>query len=200
MAKNIWLLALFLGLTAGIFEEVGRWLGMRYMMKKQWDTKNGIAFGIGHGGIESLVLVSISMVSNLIISWLINTGMFDQAVGVQMGPEASSLLQKTLVDTPPYLFFIGGLERVMVILIHIGLSLVVLESVRRSKPVYLLYAILLHALLDIPVVLLSGMGNAILLTELYVLVCAVISVIYIRSRLQKQETVTVLPEVSVLES
>jgi len=186
MAENIWLIALFLGLTAGIFEEVGRWLGLRYFVKKQWDTRNGVAFGIGHGGIESIVLVTMSMVNNLIISMMINSGTYDKLMNLQLGEASAALIKKTMLETPSYLFGVGGLERVMTILIHIALTLVVLEGVRRAKPLYLLYAILLHALLDFVAVMMSKLPNPILWAELWSLACAVASVVYIRWMLQKR--------------
>ena len=48
----MWGYALFLGFTAGLFEEVGRYLAFTTILKKRLDWKNAVAFGIGHGGIE----------------------------------------------------------------------------------------------------------------------------------------------------
>jgi len=48
------------GLSAGLFEETGRFLGFRYLLKDKLSWQNGVAFGIGHGGIEALVLVGLT--------------------------------------------------------------------------------------------------------------------------------------------
>ena len=54
--SNIWTYGLFLGFTAGLFEEVGRYLAF-ILILKNLDWKNAVAFGIGHGGIEAILLV-----------------------------------------------------------------------------------------------------------------------------------------------
>ena len=49
---------LFLAFTAALFETGGRYLGYRFLLRntpKTWDT--GVLFGLGHGGIESTVLI-----------------------------------------------------------------------------------------------------------------------------------------------
>lgn len=180
MAQNTVWLGLFLALTAGIFEEVGRWLGLRFLVKKQWQTQNGIAYGIGHGGIESIVLVGLTMVNNITISLMINSGTYDQVVSQQTGAEMAAVIKQRLIETPSYLFAVGGIERALTIIVHIGLSLLVLESLRRARPLYLLYAVLLHGLVNFPVVLVSRLPNAVLWSELWVLFCAVVSAVYIR--------------------
>ena len=42
--------------AAGVFEETGRLLAMKFCMKKDLDKKNAIMYGIGHGGIRFLRL------------------------------------------------------------------------------------------------------------------------------------------------
>lgn len=37
---------------AGIFEECGRYVIMKYLMKKNKTRENAVMYGIGHGGIE----------------------------------------------------------------------------------------------------------------------------------------------------
>src|SRR5690606_29884542 len=54
-----------------------------------------------------------------------------------------------LTSVAPVTFLAGGLERLFTIFIHIGLSLLVLYGVRNKKYIYLLYAILIHALINL---------------------------------------------------
>ncbi|MDY0394182.1 YhfC family glutamic-type intramembrane protease [Virgibacillus halophilus] len=49
--KNPYFYALYGGLAAGVFEEVGRFIGFRYILQKSHDWEDGISYGIGHGGI-----------------------------------------------------------------------------------------------------------------------------------------------------
>jgi uncharacterized membrane protein YhfC len=49
---NTLLYAIYGGLAAGVFEETGRFLSMKFLMKKEPSTPlPGVAYGIGHGGV-----------------------------------------------------------------------------------------------------------------------------------------------------
>jgi len=170
---------IFLGLTAGIFETAGRFLGLKFILKNKQKWENGVAYGIGHGGFEAIVLIGLSSLSNIANSMLINSGVFDSIVGAQIPQETVQALKDGLISTPPFLFLMGGLERVLVIPIHIALSLIVLYGIIKGRHVYLLYAVLLHALLDAPVSILSMYGVSIWLIELYVALFTVAALIYI---------------------
>lgn len=58
------LMMLVLAATAGIVEELARWLLMRYCVTAKTYT-NGLLFGLGHGGVEALLLVGIPMLTHL---------------------------------------------------------------------------------------------------------------------------------------
>ncbi len=51
------LFVLLLSLSAGIFEEIARFIAMRYFMKQR-DWQSGFLFGAGHGGIEAVLSAS----------------------------------------------------------------------------------------------------------------------------------------------
>ena len=95
----------------------------------------------------------------------------------------SAYIQDQLVNLPPYLFLVAGLERAFTVFVHIALSLVVLLAVVKGKAVYLLFAVLLHTAVNFPAVIIPGLGYSILYAELYLLVLAVLSWMFIfRSR------------------
>ena len=54
------LYAFLLSLTAGLFEEIGRFIMMKFVLKKM-DFKQALAFGIGHGGIEAMLFVGFAI-------------------------------------------------------------------------------------------------------------------------------------------
>ena len=55
----LWGWLFILALTAGLFEEVGRYLGYRIFMRNEEKTWNkAVMYGTGHGGIESILLVA----------------------------------------------------------------------------------------------------------------------------------------------
>ncbi|MGB7604470.1 MAG: YhfC family glutamic-type intramembrane protease [Lutisporaceae bacterium] len=179
MSLNIAFLAVFLGLTAGLFEEVARYIAMKYFMKNRLSWKNGLAFGIGHGGIEAIILVGMTILSNLILSFMINAGVFEATIGAQLAPEAVDQLKSALVNAPSLSFLIAGYERIMAMIIQIALSIIVLYSVKLKKPIYLLYAILLHGVIDSPLVILMGMKVNYWVMELYVTACAALGLAFI---------------------
>jgi uncharacterized membrane protein YhfC len=153
-SKNIWIIALFLGLTAGLFEEIGRFLGFKFLLKKKLEWKNGIAFGIGHGGIEAIIITGLTYINNIVFSFMINSGAFDKISGT-FSPGLSDYIVEALANTSPVMFLVGGLERVFAIIAHIAFSIMVLYGVKNKKGVYIIYAILAHTLLDAPTVLIS---------------------------------------------
>jgi uncharacterized membrane protein YhfC len=180
MKENLFFSAVLIGgLSAGLFEEVGRYLGFRFLLNKKLSWKNGVAYGLGHGGIEAIGLVGLTYIGNIVLSLMINTGTFDQLVGTQLDPAAATMFKNQLVNTPSYYFLIGGLERFFSFVIQIGLSLVVLYGVVNRKLRYLLYAILLHALVNAPAVIMTQLGVNIWLVELYILFLAILAFAWI---------------------
>ncbi|MFD0678007.1 MULTISPECIES: YhfC family intramembrane metalloprotease [unclassified Paenibacillus] len=146
--KNPWLFALYGGLAAGVFEEVGRWLGFTFLLKNRQQRKDGISLGIGHGGIEAFLIAIVSGVQGIIFATMINAGKLEESLGAGLPPEQIAELKNRLIQTAQSEFWLGGLERIPAIFMQIAFSLIVLYGVRNRKVVYLLYAILLHAFVD----------------------------------------------------
>ena len=152
--------ALYGGLAAGIFEETGRFLSMQFLMKKE-PTKPlpGIAYGVGHGGVEMLIIFGITMINNLVISALINSGQAD-VIFAKVPEEAAAQLQ-TQLDQLQTLgagtLLVGLWERISALILHLGLSLLVWVAVRKGGKWLWLFpaAIALHALVDAGAVLLQ---------------------------------------------
>jgi len=121
--------ALFMGGTAGLVEEFGRYVMMRLFLKKNLRFIDGIGFGIGHGGIEAILMAGIGAVK---------------------------LLLTDIDSVNPALMFAGGLERIAAMVCHVGWSVMVMKSVRENKIGWLLMAFGTHTVLDTIVGL--GMG------------------------------------------
>src|SRR5690554_2190003 len=78
LLSNIFFTALVVGgLSAGVFEEIGRYLGFRFFLNNELSWKNGIAYGIGHGGIEAVLLVGMKYINNIVTSFMINNATFN---------------------------------------------------------------------------------------------------------------------------
>lgn len=190
--QNKILISLFLGLTAGMVEEIGRFIGFKILHKKKfYDYKNGIAFGIGHGGIEAILLVGLTYINNIVISSAINNGLYDSVIAVNMPDETAELIKRQLMDTKRIMFLIGGVERIFAIIIQIALTLVVLYGVKYRKNIWVFIAILLHAVIDTPIALMSLNGVNVFIIEAYTMLCAVGGLIFIirSKRLFLQENI-----------
>jgi uncharacterized membrane protein YhfC len=175
-----WFYAIVIGgFSAGLFEESGRYLGFHYLLKKELSWKNGIAFGVGHGGIEAIGLVGLTYINNIVLSIMINTGIFDSVITPQIGAKAAFEVKNMLLGLPPEMFLAAGLERVLTIIVHISLSLLVLYGVMNRKTIFLIYAILLHTLLNAPAVLIQYYGFSIWYAELFILVAALVGAAFI---------------------
>jgi uncharacterized membrane protein YhfC len=140
--------AVYGALAAGIFEEVGRYLGFRLLLRRSQERQDGIALGLGHGGIESMMLGLVAGVQSLMFARMLNGGKLDQLFSGQVSGPTLDQLKAQLTDTPWFMYVLGGWERVPALLLHIALSIVVLYGIRRGRGIFLLYAILLHAGVD----------------------------------------------------
>lgn len=150
--ENIWLYALYGGLAAGVFEETGRYLAMKLCMKKNLDRQNAIMYGVGHGGIEAVLLMGMTYVSNLVVAMMINSGQIAAILSMSGVNDATYELAMTqlmtLSTTRPLMFYLGGLERVCAIIFHISASYLVYLAVKEKKLPWYLLAVLLHFLMD----------------------------------------------------
>ena len=52
-------------MMAGLFEECGRYIVLKYIMKKNRTRENSVLYGIGHGGIEILAVLLPSIITFL---------------------------------------------------------------------------------------------------------------------------------------
>jgi len=63
------------GITmAGLFEECGRYIVLKYILKKDRTRENAVMYGIGHGGIEVLTVVLPQMITYLAVAVLFSRG------------------------------------------------------------------------------------------------------------------------------
>lgn len=142
-------------LLAGIFEEVGRYVAFRFFLRKYQDRKDAITYGIGHGGIESILVLGIAGISSIGMAAVINNGSMEQSLAnLSMGQARSIELQvAAIVGYGAVRMLLEVLERVVAMTLHIALSVIVFQSVRAKKIGFLFLAILLHACFDIPAAL-----------------------------------------------
>ncbi len=182
---NIWMYALYGGLMAGLFEETGRFLAFKTVLKSKRDNNaNALMYGAGHGGFEAIVLLGITMINNLTWSILINSGRTDLITDKLSGDALSQAQQaiQALITTPSYQFILGSVERVFAIVLQISFSVLVWFAAKKLSSL-ILYpaAILLHFIVDAVTAVMSGLGVPAVIIEVVVGVMAVIIAIIAKS-------------------
>lgn len=161
-------------LLAGIFEELGRYIAYKQFLPKFREWKDGVAYGIGHGGIESIliglvvIIQTFALISMMANKQLLPSNIQDTINTIHVG-----------LTSQPYIFLFSGIERIMAFTIQIGLSLVVLLAVKRQKISLLFLAIGLHAFFDFAPALYQTHVLAIMPTEFVIFIFAVISFYWI---------------------
>ncbi|MGN0424385.1 MAG: YhfC family intramembrane metalloprotease [Acetatifactor sp.] len=155
LRDNIWLYALYGGLAAGLFEETGRLTAMKFFMKNP-DKKNAIMYGIGHGGIEAILITGLNMISNLATSMMINAGQLESILA-PLGDEKQTLLAQlsALWTEPSWKFYMAGVERISAVMLHIVMSYLVYMAVKNKKIVWYVLSVLLHAVINAGTILLA---------------------------------------------
>ena len=136
-----------LALTAGLFEVVGRYAVAR-CLKKNLTYRRALAAGLGHGGIEAILITGLAYLSNVVFLVMLQTGGFD-AVLAQTG-DVSQLLaaRDALMNTHWAMFLLAGYERLLAMTCHAAMSMLVCYGVHRGKAAPTIYAFAMHVCMD----------------------------------------------------
>ena len=171
--NNTLAFAIYGGVMAGLFEETGRFVAFKTVLRKYRDKDHtALMYGTGHGGFEVVALLGFTMISNLVICYLINTGnlsvITDHMAGDQLAAFEASV--NTLVELPLLDLCLSIVERVSAVIIHISLSVAVWFAAKDSRwsPLFPL-AIILHTVVDAATVLMTDHGFSNLVIELVIL-------------------------------
>ena len=141
------------GITmAGIFEECGRLIILKYILKKDRTRENAVIYGIGHGGIEILTVFLPAMILYLAIAVMFSQGDTETALKTLNITEENAAAALPSVQAAAAFDYammaMNVMERLLAMLIQIGLTVIVYYGVVNAKKLCLPAAILLHMLAD----------------------------------------------------
>lgn len=146
--------ALVLGLFPGVFEETGRFIAFKTVLKKRRNRETSISYGIGHGGIEVILTLSVTYIIYIAYGMMINSGSFQAIIdqAASQAPDQAGAMQ-ALADQLAVISFAdigtGLFERVFAFLFHVGASILVFYAARDKGRLWLYpLAIILHTALD----------------------------------------------------
>ena len=146
-----WLVVLVV--TAGLVEEWGRYVGYRWLMGKEEKTwPKAVMYGLGHGGIESIVLVGglgILGIVNLVA--LSRLDLATLPVSEEQRRQVAAQIAN-LASQPAWLPLLASWERLCAMALHVGLSVLVLQSFTQGGLRWVWLSVLLHSLVNLVVV------------------------------------------------
>lgn len=185
--NNIYLYGLYGGLAAATFEEVGRFLAMKFLINKNLSKENSLMYGIGHGGIEAILLGGVTYISNMAVCLMINNGTFQSSLNALDEISKTEAINQlsALWTTPSSHFYLAGLERIMAFVLQICLSYLVYKAIKEKNYIYFGYAFLIHFLVDAIIVVLASKISLVIVEA--ILAIAVICIAFFTYKKYKEE-------------
>ncbi|MBQ2100095.1 MAG: YhfC family intramembrane metalloprotease [Lachnospiraceae bacterium] len=146
--------ALIVGLFPGVFEETGRLVAFKTVLRKRQNRETSISHGIGHGGIEVILILGLTYVTYISYAFMINSGTFGTMIEQMATQAPDQVSQGYAIAEQLATFSVGDLvvniiERIFAFMYHTGASMLVFYACRDKKRFWLYpLAILLHAMID----------------------------------------------------
>lgn len=196
--NHLFLYAFSLAFTAGLFELAGRFAVAKILQKKL-TYKRSLAAGLGHGGIEAIILIGMTYVNNLVYIAMINSGTLFSVVAPGAAPEVQAQLDAVVasfLSTPSYIFLLAGFERLLTMMAHAAMSMLVCWGVKTGKVgKCLLICLGLHTFIDLTAGISLLTGTVLSQAAAYIIIytiltaVAVLSILIIRNIRKKWQEV-----------
>lgn len=138
-------------IMAGVFEECGRYIVLKYIMKKNKTPENAVLYGIGHAGIEIWAVLLPAIALYLALAIIMNSGNTDALASLKITEETAAAALPSAIAASEFGFYMLAMnvvERILTMFVHIGLTVVVFYGVAENKKGYLSLAIVLHMVVD----------------------------------------------------
>ena len=144
------------GFSAGLFEETARLVGAS-LLKNNRRYQDMIAFGLGHGLCEVVLLVGLGQINNILACCMIASSDLASTLGVQQ--DVLQQLTAQLAGTGPAMVYLGIVERISVVVFHLFATSLVFMAVKKKNILLYFAAILAHTAFNtLAAVLLSMTG------------------------------------------
>ena len=189
LTENLWLYALYGGLAAAIFEETGRFLSMKFLMKKSLTKGNAFMYGIGHGGVEAIIVTGTTCISNIVFSVMINAGQLEKLIsGLEGTLKEQAMTQiSALWTTPAHLFYLAGVERIGAFILQLCFSYIVYRAIKDRKASLFFLAMAIHFIVDAGTVVLSKTCSVYLTEAVLAIFAAALAIIVFRNYKAEKE-------------
>ena len=197
MTGSILAFAIMVALVAAIFEEGGKYLAMKTLIRDITE-EDAFLYGAGAGVLEALLLTVFPQVGYILNSVLINSGIMDESLKLLEEPELTSTYSALvpLWETPSANFCVAGFERVIMIVMCISLSLMIYYYLKEGERRMLLFPFAAHFFVTCISTLLTQSAGAVVATfaELLMVAGIVYYTFTIRRSIHEPGTETVTEE------
>lgn len=189
ISGNIWIYGLYGAAMAAIFEETGRLVAFKFILKKhQGNDGTAFLYGAGHGGFEAFYILFVSGVNNLVIAAMINSGN-TEALTAGLTGSALEQVETTLaqfLEISWGSFVFSPIERIAAVILQLSLSVLVWFAVKHKEYKFYGMALFLHFLLDFTAVVLNSYTSALgtlglVIVETVIWVLAIASAFYAKN-------------------
>lgn len=147
---------IIVGLFPGVFEETGRFVAFKTVLRKRKQRETGLSHGIGHGGFEALFILGITYIEYFVFAIMLNQGSFVELmiepVKDTLTPEVVKQITGIVEQITTFSAATMGValvDRLIAFLYHIGASIMVFYAVKDKKKWWLYpLSILIHTVID----------------------------------------------------
>lgn len=164
-----WSYSLSLAFTAGLFEVVGRYVVAR-CLKKNLTYRRALAAGLGHGGIEAMIITGLVYLNNIVYLVMFQTGSLDAQIAQAADPTALLAIKDGMMNTSWILFFLAGFERLLAMTCHAAMSMLVCYGVHRGKAAPTIFAFAMHVCMDSVAGISQMIGRGLTLAQGYTII------------------------------
>ena len=147
---------IIVGLFPGVFEETGRFVAYKTLLRKRTQRETGLSHGIGHGGFEAMFILGITYIEYFVFAIMINQGSFYELmiepIKDTLTPDVAEQITAIVEQITTFSAGTLGLaliDRFIAVLFHIGASIMVFYAVKDKKKWWLYpLAIIIHTVID----------------------------------------------------
>lgn len=174
---NVVLYVIYAATVAALFEESGRYLAFRFVLTKHPNKETAVTYGIGHGGIECVLVLGVTYIQYYAYGQLINSGSMDKMLSAykdsSQSVDALNQLITNIKGVTKMTCYMADLERISAMMVQIALSILVFQAVYVAGKKYMYWvAVALHFLTDVPAALYQKGVLKLLPTEIILFVYA----------------------------
>lgn len=179
--RHLFAYAFSLAFTAGLFELAGRFLVAK-LLARNLTYRRSLAAGLGHGGIEAMLIVGMAYVNNLVYIAMINSGSFDailaQTAAAGVDVTQLEMIRDQMLSASPALFLLAGFERILAMIAHIAMSMLVCYGVARKKAApCVLLCLAIHTCIDLS----AGLSLVLPQNTAYVIIYSILTAVAVFS-------------------